>query len=132
MSTSFPVMNIAPPVFALFLFLVTLSVKLELYISTLSPVIQIVPPLEVLGSEGSPVLVPLLFTKLHPSIIPSLPSQYMAPPSSPATSLVNVESYILQSLPLIYIAPASSRAVQPSKVQVSIKVLLPMIYIAPP
>ena len=150
-------MNTAPPVLALPLFLVTPPLILELYISTLSPVTLIVPPLDVLGSDGSPVLVPILLSKVHPSIIPSLPSQYIAPPSSPASLSVNVEPYTLQSSPLIYNAPASSitlplvnielfimallpdtyiappyKALQSSKVHVSTKVLLPIMYIAPP
>ena len=101
-------MNIAPPTLALSLFLVTLPVILELYISILSPVILIVPPLDVLGSEGFPVLRPILFSKTQPSMIPSCPCQYIAPPSSPALLSVKVESHTLVLLPKMYKAPPSS------------------------
>ena len=103
-------MNIAPPVFSLPLFLVELSVKLEFDISTLLPVMESVPPLEVLGFEGSPVLVPILRTKELPSRIPLCPCQYIAPPSSPATLSVKLDASILQLSPEMYNAAPSSIA----------------------
>ena len=72
---------------------------------------EIVPPLDVLGSEGFPVLVPILCTNELSSIIPLFPIQYIAPPSSPATLSVNVDAFIRQSSPEMYNAPPSSIAV---------------------
>ena len=61
--------------------------KLDLDTVTLSPVRHIVPPLEL----EVPELIPLLLVHVILYIIPSLPSQYIAPPSSSAMLFVNVE-----------------------------------------
>ena len=83
----FPVMNNAPPQKP-----AKLSAKLDFLTVTFEPVRQIVPPLE----EDLLLLVPLLFVQVMLNIIPSLPSQYTAGPSSPAILSEKVELTKLQ------------------------------------
>ena len=111
-----------------------MKVDLEIVIS--GPVRQILPPrvLEVLPS-GLSILIPLLSMNLVLDIIPLAPSAYIAPPSSPATLLVNVESTILKLcseveveviegvVESMYIAPPSPKAELLMKFELNISTL---------
>jgi hypothetical protein len=96
------------------------------------PVRHIVPPrvLEVLPS-GLSILIPLLLMHVILDMIPLLPVQYIAPPSSPAILLVNMELYNLTSSPLTYSAAPSLLTLLPSKVE-WLMVVVPSAYIAAP
>ena len=85
--------------------LAEVMVKLDLVTFVLLPVRQIEPPLD------EPVeLMPLLFIHVILYINPSLPSQLIAPPSSPAMLSMKVELYSLQPSPVTNSAPPSSSA----------------------
>ena len=86
-------MNNAPPLYP-----AKLSAKLDLLTVTFEPVRQIVPPLdeERSPSLGSISLSPLFPEQVRLYIIPLLPCQYTAGPSSPATLSVKVELARLQ------------------------------------
>ena len=106
MFTLLPVMNIAPPLYE-----TKLSLKLDLLTEVSFAERQIVPPLE----WEVPRLIALLSTQVMLYILPKLPSQKIAPPSSPATLLSKVELSSSQYFPITYRAPPSLAALSPLK-----------------
>ena len=79
-----------------------------------------------------PELIPLLLVKVTLYIRPLLPTQLIAPPSSPATLSIKVELAIIQLLPSIYIAPPSKTEEEFLKVQSLMVKLCALVYIDPP
>ena len=73
-----------------------------------------VPPLDVW-----PLLIPLLSDAVTLNILPSLPIQSMAAPSSHAVLLLNVELETVTLFPEIYITPPASVALHPLALSLS-------------